>query len=84
MPFDYTASDFTLGEGDGALFITDGVFDAKDREGKRIGLEEIIDFVRSHAHTDDLPGLIAGHVRALSGKERQTDDLTLVELRREG
>jgi sigma-B regulation protein RsbU (phosphoserine phosphatase) len=84
LPVDYSLSTITLSEGDRAVFMTDGVFDAKDREGKRIGLEEIIDFVRSHAHTDDLPGLIAGHVRALSGKERQTDDLTLVELRREG
>jgi serine phosphatase RsbU (regulator of sigma subunit) len=29
----------------------------------------------------DLPDLIAAHVRSLSGKERQTDDLTMVELR---
>jgi sigma-B regulation protein RsbU (phosphoserine phosphatase) len=81
MPFDYTASDFTLGEGDGALFITDGVFDAKDREGNRLGLEKIVDFARRHRADRDLPDLIAAHVRSLSGKERQTDDLTMVELR---
>ncbi len=80
MPVDYAASVITLREGDGALFMTDGVFDAKDRDGRRIGLEKIVDFISHHSTEQDLPDLIASHVRALSGKEKQTDDLTIVGL----
>jgi sigma-B regulation protein RsbU (phosphoserine phosphatase) len=84
VPADYSSSAITLAEGGGAVFLTDGVFDAKDREGKRIGLEKVIDFVRRHSHEPDLPDLIAAYVRELSGKERQTDDLTVVEVRLAG
>ena len=66
--------------GDILVLFTDGIADARNRDGKRLDEEPVLDVVRSHR--DEPPGQIAGRVFALldnyTGDTPRRDDLTLV------
>ena len=61
--------------------MTDGVFEAKNREGGRIGFDAVVDFVRKHAADENIIDRLTDHVNEFSKGVEQTDDLTIVEVR---
>ena len=70
-------------EGDVLLLFTDGITDARDRDGVRLDEKPVIDCVVKHR--DEPPAQIAGRVFALldhyTGDTPRKDDLTLVVLK---
>ena len=67
--------------GDRVILLTDGVFEAKNRKGKRIGFENIVRFVEKHKDNENLLERITDHVGKFSKGVERADDLTIVELR---
>ncbi|MBI5633806.1 MAG: SpoIIE family protein phosphatase [Nitrospirae bacterium] len=82
MELDYPSNELTLGPGDRLIMVTDGVFDAKNSEGKRLGFEELVAFADRHRQEDRLTDRIVDFVIDFTGDEDRADDLTIVELRR--
>ncbi len=80
MEFDYAAAELTLSPGDRLIMMTDGVFDAKNSEGARLGFEDIVAFVKEQHHGGRISELMAQHVNAFTGDADRADDLTIVEL----
>ncbi len=81
MPVEYPLTALSLEKGDRLLFLTDGVFDAKNREGDRIGFERIVEFVKKNSLEDRLVQKIVEHVDEFSQDTDRADDLTMVEIR---
>ena len=77
---DYPVSPFGLKKGERIVLLTDGVFDAKNRKGERIGFENIVAFVKEHAGEENLLKKITEYVQDFSDCAEQADDLTLVEV----
>ena len=67
--------------GDRLLLLTDGAFDAKNREGQRMGFDELTAFVKKHLHEERLLEMIQEEINSFSKGMERADDLTLVELR---
>jgi len=69
--------------GDMLLLFTDGVSDARNRAGERLGEEKIVDVARKHR--DQSPDVILDRIFQLldqhTGDTRRRDDLTIVALR---
>ncbi len=81
VPAEYPVATIPLEDGDRLLFVTDGVFDAKNRAGERLGFEKIVDFAREHPRDDQLVQKIVGYVEDFSRGTERADDLTIVEMR---
>jgi sigma-B regulation protein RsbU (phosphoserine phosphatase) len=81
IPTEYPSSSFTLGRGDRLLLMTDGVFDAKNRDGQRLGFDTVVKFVKAHTHEEQLIDRLVDFVDDFSGRVDRADDLTLVELK---
>ena len=60
--------------------LTDGVFDAKNRDGQRIGFDAIVDLVQKHAREKQIIDFITGYVQTFSKGAERADDLTIVEI----
>lgn len=69
--------------GDLLLLFTDGVSDARDRQGERLGEDKIVEVARRHR--DEAPAQLLDRIFRLldqhTGDTRRRDDLTLVALR---
>jgi len=69
--------------GDMLLLFTDGVSDARDRQGNRLGEEKVVEIARKHREeeptriVDRIFGLLDQH----TGDTPRRDDLTIVALR---
>jgi sigma-B regulation protein RsbU (phosphoserine phosphatase) len=65
------------------LLFTDGVSDARNRQGERLGEEGIVEIARQHR--DEEPAQVLDRIFALldqhTGDTRRRDDLTIVALR---
>lgn len=81
VPTEYPMTVVPLENGDRLLFLTDGVFDAKNGGGERIGFEKIVEFVKGNMHDDALVHKIVGYVEDFSRGTERADDLTIVEIR---
>ena len=81
VPTEYPLGAVPLAQGDRLLFLTDGVFDAKNPAGERIGFERIVEFTREHMREERLVQRIVDHVEDFSDGAERADDLTMVELR---
>jgi phosphoserine phosphatase RsbU/P len=81
IPEDYPVSRLSLNKGDRLVLLTDGVFEAKNREGGRIGFDAVVDFVQKHAADENIIDKLTDHVNEFSKGVEQTDDLTIVEVR---
>lgn len=81
LPVDYPSATFKFGRGDRLILLTDGVFDAKNREGQRIGFDAIVEFVRKHCEEQHILDAITDYVDDFSQGTERADDLTLLELR---
>jgi sigma-B regulation protein RsbU (phosphoserine phosphatase) len=69
--------------GDMLLLFTDGVSDARNRNGERLGEERVVELARQHR--EEQPARIVDRIFALlaehTGDARRRDDLTIVLLR---
>ncbi|MCL5023514.1 MAG: SpoIIE family protein phosphatase [Nitrospirae bacterium] len=81
VPAEYPVTTLSLEGGDALLFVTDGVFDAKNREGERIGFERIIECVRANASGEQIARRVVEYVEEFSRGTDRADDLTMVEMR---
>jgi sigma-B regulation protein RsbU (phosphoserine phosphatase) len=81
IPADYPVATLSLADGDRVIFVTDGAFDAKNRQGERLGFDAIVDFARDHRGDEDLVRSMVDYVENFSQGAEQADDLTIVELR---
>jgi sigma-B regulation protein RsbU (phosphoserine phosphatase) len=80
LPAEYPSTEISLKKGDRVVFLTDGVFEAKDKGGKRIGFERFVSFVKEHREERNLIQKVVDYVNDFSKGLARTDDLTLVEL----
>jgi len=80
VPGEYTSSRLSLQKGDKLILLTDGVFDAKSREGQRIGFDAIVALVQKHAGEKRIIDVITDYVQAFSKGAERADDLTIVEI----
>jgi phosphoserine phosphatase RsbU/P len=78
---DYPVSQFSLKKGERIVLLTDGVFDAKNRDGERIGFENIVAFVKKNTRAENLIEKITEYVKGFSRSAEQADDITIVELK---
>ncbi|MDH4099706.1 MAG: SpoIIE family protein phosphatase [Nitrospirota bacterium] len=81
VPTSYPVSSVNLGGGERLFFLTDGVFEARDKGGEMLGFGRVVDFVNEHRSNDLTVGKLAGHVEKFSKGADQADDLTIVEVR---
>jgi sigma-B regulation protein RsbU (phosphoserine phosphatase) len=80
LPAEYPSTEISLKKGDRILFLTDGVFEAKDKGSKRIGFEKLVSFVKEHTGEGNLIQKVVDYVNDFSKGLARADDLTLVEL----
>ncbi len=80
LPADYPTTELSLERGDRLFLLTDGVFEAKNREGERIGFEKLVRFIKNHKDEDQLIQLIIDYVNDFSKGMERFDDLTIVEV----
>jgi sigma-B regulation protein RsbU (phosphoserine phosphatase) len=80
IPVDYTTTELHLKKGDRLLLLTDGVFDARDKDGNRISYENIVRFIKGYSDSENLLQLIVDYVNDFSKGVERADDLTIVEL----
>jgi sigma-B regulation protein RsbU (phosphoserine phosphatase) len=75
----------TLEPGELVLLYTDGIVEARSRDGRMFGLERTLDLVRGHRHktTEEIVDKLFDAVRAFSEGDIQ-DDLTAVVIKAEG
>lgn len=76
----YTAERISLKRGDRLLLLTDGVFEARNREGKRMGFDNFVNFVGKHAGDEQLAKVVADYVMKFSMGTDLADDMTVVEI----
>jgi len=75
---DYTCTTLNLKRGDRLIMLTDGVFEAKNKYGKRIGFKNIVNFVRNNTNKTDMTNEIYDFVSRHSKGVMMSDDLTIV------
>ena len=81
MDIDYTVTSISMRPGDRLLLLTDGAFDAKNREGQRMGFDDLTAFVKKHLREEKLLEMIQEEINSFSRGMERADDLTLVEIR---
>ncbi len=84
VPADYPATTISLTRGDRLLLLTDGVFDAKNREGLRLGFDNFFGFIKRHRNNKDIIRAVVEYVDDFSAGEKRADDFTMVEIRWDG
>jgi len=81
MDIDYPVTSISMKQGNRLLLLTDGAFEAKNREGQRMGFDDLTAFVKNHYHEERLLEMIQEQINIFSKGMDRADDLTLVELR---
>jgi sigma-B regulation protein RsbU (phosphoserine phosphatase) len=84
IPADYSFDTISLKSGDRMLLLTDGVFEAKNKQGQRIGFDNLVSFVKKNIDKEKLVEVIVDYVNDFSRGVERADDLTIVELRFSG
>lgn len=85
VPVDYSFDTMSLKNGDRLLLLTDGVFEAKNKNGQRIGFDNIVSFIKKHAtDKENLLDSITDYVHKFSKGVERADDLTIVEVKFSG
>lgn len=81
ISLEYPASSLRLEDGDRLLLLTDGVFEAKNKTGERIGMEAIVTFIKNNPNDEELLHKIVDYVDDFAGGAERADDITMVEVR---
>jgi len=80
LPTAYPSAEILLERGDRILFLTDGVFEAKNKEDKRMGYEKLVAFIKEQRGEGHLIQKVVDYVDDFSRGLERADDLTIVEL----
>ncbi len=80
LPNEYPCVQLLLNRGDRMLFVTDGVFEAKNKEQTRIGFAKLVGFIKDHMDESNLLQKVVDYVNDFSRDLPRADDLTIVEL----
>lgn len=80
IPMDYIGTDVVLSNKESILLMTDGVFEAKNESGERLGFNKIVDFISTRDVSDDLVDSVSQYVKGFIGRREMADDLTLVQI----
>lgn len=80
MPAEYPESTISMNDGDRLIFVTDGVFEAKDTKGKILGYKRMVEFIKTHAKEPDIVTALLDYVKGFYNGARMADDLTIVEI----
>ena len=79
----YEEKEIILGEGDRALFYSDGLVEAHNPEGAMFGFPRLQSLVAEHAQGEPLVDFLMEELYSFTGKRwEQEDDITLVTLHR--
>jgi serine phosphatase RsbU (regulator of sigma subunit) len=79
----YEEKEIILGEGDRALFYSDGLVEAHNPEGAMFGFPRLQSLVAEHAQGESLVDFLMEELYSFAGKRwEQEDDITLVTLHR--
>jgi sigma-B regulation protein RsbU (phosphoserine phosphatase) len=81
VPTDYPSSSISLSSGDRLVLFTDGVFDAKDTGGRRIGFDNIVAFIKKHKSEPDLVNRLLAYINEFVQEADSADDITVVEVK---
>jgi sigma-B regulation protein RsbU (phosphoserine phosphatase) len=80
LPAEFPAAQTILKKGERLLLLTDGVYDAKDMNGRRVGFERIVDVIKDNAGERGLIQRVIDYVDTFSRRTEKADDITLVEI----
>jgi sigma-B regulation protein RsbU (phosphoserine phosphatase) len=80
IPAKYPATTISLEKGDRLLLLTDGVFDAKDKIGQRLGFDNLVRFINTHQKEKELINVIIEYVNDFSKGAEKADDVTIVDV----
>jgi len=81
IPEEYPVNRFSLRHGDRLVLLTDGVFEAKNKSGGRLGFETVVTFVREHARDENIIEALTDYVNDFAKGTDQADDLTILEIK---
>jgi sigma-B regulation protein RsbU (phosphoserine phosphatase) len=81
LPTNYPVAELSMNNGDRLLLLTDGVFEAKNKKGNRIGFKNLVRFVRKNKEDDQLVQKIIEYINDFSKGVERADDLTIVEVK---
>lgn len=76
----YPVSTLSMNRGDKLILLTDGVYDAKNAKGTRLGFSKVTRMVEENAREKDIIHIIADYVNDYSKEVNRADDLTLVQI----
>jgi len=82
--FAYSASELELETGGWLCVVTDGVTEAMNERGELYGAARLLETVRGLAEPGAIAAAVRDDVRRFAGKAEQSDDLTLLCVRRSG
>lgn len=84
MDHEYLSNFLKIKQGDKLIMLTDGVYEARNKYGKRIGFNKILGFIKDHVFDMDLTNKIYSYVSQFSKGAEKSDDLTIVCLNYSG
>lgn len=79
---EFSAGNVQLSDGDTFLFLTNGAYEAADKNGEQYGLARLEKFLQAHIHEgpESLLSLILEDITKFAGDEPLGDDICLVTL----
>jgi len=77
---DFNENKIILKNGDRLIMLTDGVFEAKNVSGERIGFNTILEFIRENRNIENLIERITGLINEYSKNTEMADDITIMEV----
>jgi phosphoserine phosphatase RsbU/P len=81
IPTEYPATKLSLERGDRLLLLTDGIFEAKDKDGRRLGFDNLVRFIDTRRKEKDISNIVLDYVDVFSKGAEKADDVTIVEIR---
>ena len=84
--FSYAEETIPIPPGSVLVAYSDGVTEARNREGEHYELDRLVHTIKSHHRlsSNDLIGRIIADVQQFVADEPQSDDITLMVVKREG
>lgn len=79
----YNQFETQIAPGDMLVFYSDGLTEARNREGEFFGVDRLVDLVQSHAdlEPEELPKRLRAAAEAFTGSDSFADDLTCVTVK---
>lgn len=79
-PAEYPASTLTMKEGDRLIIVTDGAYEARDKNGRLLGFKGLVEFLRVRTGETGILEALVEHIKKFSAGAEMSDDLTVVEI----